>query len=66
MEFPKEEGKDFGRVLEKDCIPYLEQDSGKDQVFIIRISIINIYLHILNLFIFLENRHTRIRRRNLP
>ena len=53
MEFLKgveEEG--FGRVLVKDIIENLEQDFGKGGVIIIRISIINVHIHILNLFIF--------------
>jgi hypothetical protein len=42
----------FGRVLVKDIIENLEQDFGKGGVIIIRISIINVHNHILNLFIF--------------
>ena len=42
----------FGRVLVKDIIENLEQDFGKGGVIIIRISIINVHIHILNLFIF--------------
>ena len=50
LEYVEEEV--FGRVLVKDIIENLEQDFGKGGVIIIRISIINVYIHILNLFIF--------------
>ena len=42
----------FGGILMKDIIENLEQDFGKGRVIIIRISIINVHNHILNLFIF--------------
>ena len=42
----------FGGILMKDIIENLEQDFGKSEVIIIRISIINVHNHILNLFIF--------------
>ena len=50
LEYVEEEV--FGRVLVKDIIENLEQDFGKGGVIIIRISIINVHNHILNLFIF--------------
>lgn len=43
---------DYGRILAKDIIDYLERDFGKGQVIIINFSIINVinvYNHILNL-----------------
>ena len=46
----KEEG--FGHVLMKDIIENLERDFGKGGVIVIRISILNVHNHILNLFIF--------------
>lgn len=54
MECRKEEEEDFGHVQERGYTHYLERDSGKDNVIIIRISIINIYLHILN-YLFFRN-----------
>ena len=50
LEYVKEDC--FGHVLVKDIIENLEQDFGKGEVIIIRISIINVHNHILNLFIF--------------
>jgi hypothetical protein len=47
MVFLKEEEEGFGAVRENGYFPYLELDFGKDEVVIIRISIINVYPHIL-------------------
>jgi hypothetical protein len=47
MEFQKEGEEGFGRVQEKDYIPYLELDFGNEKVVIIKISIINVYPCIL-------------------
>jgi hypothetical protein len=66
MEFPKDvEEEGSGRVLEKEFMTYLGPDSGKGEVIILRISIINV-TNIFLLYLFLGTRHDRRRNRNLP
>jgi len=48
VKFFKDLKEDYGHVLVKDIITFLEYDFGKDQVITIRISIINVYIYILN------------------
>jgi len=48
VEFHKDPEEDYGRVLVKDIMTFLEPDFGRDRVITIRISIINVYIHILN------------------
>lgn len=57
----------WGHVKVKCIIGYSGPDSGIGQVIIIRISIINVYICILNLYIYsLVNHDDRVRERNLP
>ena len=49
--FPREGEGDSGLGPEKGILESLGPIFGKEKVIIIRISIINAYMHILNLFI---------------
>ena len=60
MEFHKDPEEGYGRVPVKDIMTFLEHDFGKDWVITIRISIINVYIYILNqlfyfMFILIKN-----------
>jgi len=48
VDFLKDLEEDYGRVPVKDIMSFLEHDFGRDRVITIRISIINVYIHILN------------------
>lgn len=48
VEFLKDLEEDYGRVPVKDIMNFLGHDFGRDRVITIRISIINVYIHILN------------------
>jgi len=66
MESLKDLEEDCGRAMAKDISTFFELTFGRDQVIIIRISIIIVYILYSKSINFLATRHDARRARNLP